>query len=122
MIMKKATDKYVPPYLRRATSEITVNSSDPQPQLLLFSANRQYFYTTHAMERKEQRGISEQSIDTACQVGVHLEHHDTTTYIDENTQVVMGNNGRIITTLDNKRNTRFDILNLHATSIQNLKL
>jgi len=110
MIMKKATDKYVPPYLRRATSEITVNSSDPQPQLLLFSANRQYFYTTHAMERKEQRGISEQSIDTACQVGVHLEHHDTTTYIDENTQVVMGNNGRIITTLDNKRNTRFDIL------------
>ena len=115
---QKAADKYVPPHLRRATSEINVSSSSHQP--LLFSANKQYSYTTHARGRKEQRDISDQAIDTACQVGVPLVHHDATTHIDENTQVIMGNNGQIITVLDNKRNTRFDILKVSKEQEQQL--
>ena len=39
-----------------------------------------------------------------------LEHTESTTYIDETTQVVTGKDGAVITVLGNKRNSNFDIM------------
>jgi TPR repeat protein len=66
-------------------------------------------FTSHAAVRQRQREISSDSINSAIQNGEKLEGAEANTYIDESTQVVMTKEGTVITLLENKRNTRFDI-------------
>ncbi len=112
-----SSDKYIPPH-RRKLDPSTTGSRQNFSSTLLFS-NKNTF-THHAKERKTQREISDQSIETTLRSGIPLEHHDAVTHIDEDTQVVRGKNGRIITVLDNKRNTNYDILRVNKRREQQL--
>lgn len=68
--------------------------------------------TAHAEIRKKQREISNQHIQIAKQSGIKEEHKNSTTYINATTKVVSGKNDRVITLMDNKRNTNFDLLKI----------
>lgn len=68
--------------------------------------------TPHAEIRKTQREISNSDIQTAKQSGTKEEHKNSTTYTNETTKVVSGKNGRVITVMENKRNTNFDLLKI----------
>jgi TPR repeat protein len=60
----------------------------------------------------KQREISHQNIHTAKQSGKKEEYKSTITYTNEATKVVSGKNGRVITVIENKRNTKFDLLQI----------
>lgn len=67
-------------------------------------------YTRHALKRMEEREIKEKRIQHTVRIGNVLKNDDSTTYINETTQAILAKDGAVITVLENKRNTRFDLL------------
>lgn len=111
--------KYIPPHRRKLDPSATA-SSQSFSSTLVFSNKNKFTFTHHGKERKTQRGISNRAVETTLHSGISLEHHDAVTHIDEDTQVVRGKDGRIITILDNKRNTKYDILRVNKRREQQL--
>ncbi|MBW8308927.1 MAG: hypothetical protein K0M45_04735 [Candidatus Paracaedibacteraceae bacterium] len=87
----------------QSTSNYT-QSQSPRPRHNKNTSNN----TTHAEMRRKQRDISNQDIQTAKQIGKKEEHKNSITYTNEKIKLVSGKNGRVITVIDNKRNTNFD--------------
>lgn len=110
MLSSDSTGKYIPPRRRQQLADTASGSTERQAEPVLFSANAQRSFTTHALIRREQRDISHQSINEAVKTGISLEHSGSTTHIDETTQVVTARNGKVITVVDNKRNSNFDAM------------
>lgn len=77
-------------------------------------------FSYHAKIRLAQREILPQVIEEVIENGEKLVNSVSTTHTDESTIVVTGKNNKIITLLENKRNTRFDLLN--KTQLKEQKL
>ena len=74
----------------------------------------------HAAERQEQRDISNASVHSAISSGVEQRDRVSTTYRGETTQVVAAPDGRVITVLENKRNTGSDLLRVSVAKKEEL--
>lgn len=98
-----SSDLYIPPHRRHKLANPPV-------------------FTFHANARQIQRNISSKAIQNTHQTGMKMAHPESITYIDATTQVVTGADGTVITVMDNKRNTNFDLLrNTQSREIQLLK-
>lgn len=67
--------------------------------------------SAHAAIRQKQRNVSQEDIAEALISGERNQGQKSQVIRDEKTHVVMGQDGTIITVSDNKRNTKFDLLN-----------
>ena len=104
---------YIPPHNRNRAGRGETNFSNRNTLFAVTQNNTSYRpqkFTTHAQERQNQREISSEAIQTVCKSGREMVHHESRTYINESTQVVTGKDGTVITVLENKRNTCFDML------------
>lgn len=82
--------KYIPPHRRDTLQNVQVSD--------------------HALLRMNQRGIGIRTVKDAIQ-GTTQQDKDTTTYRTENSFCVLGFKDKVVTVMDNYRNTSFDLLN-----------
>lgn len=107
-------EKYIPPHRRKQlNTELQIDlcaTNIPSNEIVTTNAHANC-YTVHAKVRKAQRNIKTKAINQALEAGNKLEAEESTTYINETTQVVMAKNGKVITVNDNLRNTNFTLQN-----------
>lgn len=84
--------KYIPPHRRKAE----VNSNKILP---------------HAALRMNQREINFSTLNKLVEGGVSQRDHNSNTYRNKDSFCVLSSGGKVITVMDNYRNTNFDILN-----------
>jgi uncharacterized protein len=120
MLSKKSSasgEKYIPPHKRaQAAASSSPSSSSNTTSTAAPNSNNQTtprphprFFTSHAKLRQEQRSIPSSSVNHTIRSGARLEAAEATVHIDEETQVVVGKDGGVITVGDNTRNTRHDM-------------
>lgn len=67
-------------------------------------------YTKHAVLRLNQREIHQDTISDVLRSGEKFDSgKDVVSYIDEDTKVVLGEGSRVVTLMENKRNTQYDL-------------
>lgn len=121
--------KYIPPHKRSnqtflASSSIseknnTLINSEKLPhssQVTLLQKNIQLSaatlsFTSHALDRQEQRNVSNKEISAAIVGGVKTPNTSSDTYTTKDTIVVLSNQGKIITVRKNTANTYNNITN-----------
>lgn len=111
--------KYVPPHRReergnppKARSEQTQAAGKLNPEAT---------FTAHAKLRQQQRGISSREVESVMTHGVALTAKTSTTFVDRSTvAVVAKDKQQVITVVENKRNTRFDMTRVSKAKEQAL--
>ncbi|XP_072157950.1 uncharacterized protein [Bemisia tabaci] len=79
-------------------------------------------YSRHAAERKEERGISQSSVNAALRQGLQVGAEESNIYYDEDTTVVCSSRDNCIVTVNkNTRNTRFKLSERTTEKLKSLQ-